>query len=521
MSLDDDTTEAAGCSAPAPTFPPPTRAQVMMALAGTLLGIVLAALASTTILTSLPVMMSDLGAGQTAYTWVVTSTLLTTTISLAVWGKLADLYSHKRLMHAAIGLFVLASLCAGLSPTAEILIGFRALQGVGAGGLIAVGPVLIADLLSPRERGRYAGLISGVIGVGTMGGPVLGGLITDSIGWRWNFYLGIPFAIAAVLLLERSVHLPPKTRPARIDWLGATLISAATSVLLVWVTVAGQQFAWASWPSAAMGAAFAALLILVILVERSVPEPIIPLALMRDASILRVVIAGVALGITMIAVPTFMSQYFQIARGLSASASGMLMLSTSVATFVTATVVGQSISRTGRWKLWVVLGGAALAAGLGGLATITVGSSLITVSGYLLCIGFAVGILMQNLLVISQNCAPPEHLGAASALPAFFRQLAGTVSISVLGAVLTARLLTFQASTGVAHTDEPGTAVPRAADLEEPLRGLVQEQYADIIADLFLLCVPLAVIGLVAILTLPNIPFSTQTAVERHANTDG
>jgi MFS family permease len=500
-----------------PPVPVHSRRDIRMALTGTLFGLVLAALASTTILTSLPIMMSDLGAGQSAYTWVVSATLLTTTVSLAIWGKLADLFSHKNLMFGAIAIFVAASLFAGLSPNAEVLIGFRALQGVGAGGLIAVGPVLLADLLSPRDRGRYAGLISGVIGVGTMGGPVIGGIITDSVGWRWNFYLGIPFAIAAVLLLQKSLHLPVHSRTARIDWLGATLIAGGASLLMLWVTMAGHQFPWGSWISISMAVGSLAFAVAVVLVERKVEEPVIPLSLLMDASISRVVIASTALGVTMLAVPTFMSQYFQIARGLSASMSGTFMLSMSLATFLAASIVGQVISRTGHWKLWVITGSVFLVLGLAGLATLNISTSLVAVSAYLVAIGFAIGVLMQNLLIVSQNCAPADQLGAATALPAFFRQLASAISVSILGAVLMARISTFQASrvhSSGGSEAASGVSVPRISELDEPLRGLVQEQYADIIGDLFLLCVPLAVVGLLATLALPNIPLRTKTAVQ-------
>jgi EmrB/QacA subfamily drug resistance transporter len=494
---------------------PHSRQDRMLALTGTLLGLVLAALASTTVLTSLPVMMHELGGDQTAYTWVVGSTLLTTTVSLAIWGKLADLFSHKKLMFAAIAVFVVASLFAGLAPDTAVLIGFRSLQGIGAGGVIAVGPVLPADLLSPRERGRYAGLISGVIGIGTIGGPVIGGIVTDTIGWRWNFYLGVPFAIAAVVLLQRSLHLPVHHRPIRIDWVGAGLISVSACALMVWVTLAGSQFDWLSPTSYVVlgGAVVCALAAAV--VEAKVREPVIPHALLRNPSISHVVIASTALGVTMLAVPTFMSQYLQIARGLSASVSGMFMLSMSVATFLAASVVGHRISRTGLWKRWVVLASVALVCGLAGLSTLTVSSGLAAVSVYLLCIGFAIGVLMHNLLVVAQNCAPPHQLGAASALPAFFRQLASAMSVSILGAVLATRISAFH--TAGDESELVNASVPRVGDLAEPLRGQLQTAYADGIGDLFLLCTPLGLLGLVAALVLPNTPLSSKTAVETQA----
>ncbi|MDV7352774.1 MFS transporter [Rhodococcus oxybenzonivorans] len=489
-----------------------SRRRMLTAMVGTLLGLVLAALASTTVLTSLPVMMNELGAGQAAYTWVIVSTLLTTTISLAIWGKLCDLFSHTRLMYAAIVIFIVASLCAGLSPTAETLIGFRAVQGVGAGGLIAVGTVLLADLVSPRERGRYAGLVSGVIGVGTMGGPVLGGLITDGLGWRWNFYLGIPFAVASVILLHRTVRLPSPRGTSRIDWAGVVLVTFGAGLAMGWVTIAGDLFPWWSWQSAAMAGTAFVCAAAVIIVERRVAEPLIPLGLFADPTISRVVIASISLGVTMLTVPAFMSQYLQLSRGLTASSSGTVMLAMSVATFLTSTLLGQVISRTGRWKHWIVLGSVFLLAATVGLSTLTITTPLVLVSGYLVGIGVAIGTLMSNLQIVAQNAAPPDRLGSATALPAFFRQLASTVAISILGAVVATRVATRPGSAEMA-----GETVPDVATLAEPVRHAVQVMYADIVSDLFSWCIPLTVIGLIATVLLPNLPLRTSNAVEQRA----
>jgi len=491
-----------------------TWGRMLLAMVGTLLGIVLSALASTTILTSLPVMMNELGAGQTAYTWVITANLLTTTVSLAIWGKLCDLFSHTRLMFAAIGLFIVASLCAGLSPTAEVLIGFRAVQGVGAGGLISVGSVLLADLVSPRERGKYAGVIGGVIGVGTMGGPVLGGLITDGLGWRWNFYLGIPFAFASVILLHRTLNLPSPRGSARIDWAGAVLVTASVGLAMTWVSVAGEMFPWWSWQSVAMVTASLGFAIVTIVVERRVSEPLIPLGLLTDPTISRVVVTNVSLGVTMLSVPAFMSQYFQISRGMSPSASGSMILAMSASTFLASTVLGQVISRTGRWKPWVIVGAAFLLSATVGLATLTTTTPLVLVGAYLVGVGIAVGTLMSNMQILAQNSAPPDKLGAATALPAFFRQLSGTLAVSVLGAVIATRVATASGAAGATRD-----TVPDVAELSEPVRRAVQTLYADIIGDLFLWCIPLAAAAFVATALLPNRALRTSTAVQQRAET--
>ena len=248
-------------TAPAPTStaetsgttPKMTHREVLEALSGILLGMFVSILATSVVSSSLPRIISDLDGTQSAFTWVVTATLLTTTISTPIWGKLADLVDRKLLIQLALAISVISSALAGLSHGTGMLIGMRALQGIGAGGLTALGTVLIADIISPRERGRYMGLMGAVMGIGMVGGPLLGGVITDSAGWRWNFFLGLPFAVAAIIVLQRTLHLPArKSRKVKIDYAGATLLSIGIATLLLWITFAGTSFDWASWQTAAM-----------------------------------------------------------------------------------------------------------------------------------------------------------------------------------------------------------------------------------------------------------------------------
>ncbi|MDQ1617868.1 MAG: hypothetical protein QOE19_437, partial [Actinomycetota bacterium] len=227
--------------------------EVLEALSGLLLGLFVTLLSSTVVSAALPRIISDLGGGQTAYTWVITATLLSTTASTPIWGKLADLLNRKLLVQISLVLFVASSALAGLSQSAAVLIAFRVVQGLGAGGMTALAVVVIADIISPRERGRYMGYMGAVMGLATVSGPLLGGVITDTswLGWRWCFYVGVPFAAVAVVLLQKTLHLPPRPkRVVTIDYLGAALISAGVSCLLIWVSLAGQNFAWGSWQTA-------------------------------------------------------------------------------------------------------------------------------------------------------------------------------------------------------------------------------------------------------------------------------
>jgi EmrB/QacA subfamily drug resistance transporter len=312
---------AMSSSAPAHTAasagekPKMTHRQVLEALSGLLLGMFVSMLASTVVSSSLPVIIHDLSGNQTSYTWVITATLLTTAISTPIWGKLADLTNRKVLFQLAIAIFVLATAAAGFSQNAEMLIAFRAVQGLGAGGLAALSQVLMADIISPRERGRYMGLFGAVMAVATVGGPLLGGVITDAWGWRWNFYVALPFAIAALIIVQRTLHVTTvERRKVSIDYLGIVLLSAAVSLLLIWVTLAGNSFDWWSTATILMvgGAILAA--ILFVIVELRSKEPLVPLTLFRNRTFSLAVVASIATGIAMFGASVFLSQYMQSAR---------------------------------------------------------------------------------------------------------------------------------------------------------------------------------------------------------------
>src|SRR3954454_7325403 len=255
--------------------------EVLEAMSGLLLGMFVTILSSTVVSAALPRIITDLHGGQSSFTWVVTSTLLALTVSTPILGKLADLVDRKLLVQVALSIYVVGSIFAGLSQSTGILIAFRVLQGLGAGGMTALTQVVLSDLVSPRERGRYMGYLGAVMGVGMVAGPLLGGVVTDGLGWRWCFYVGVPFAVAALVTLQRTLHLPHRRREARIDWPGVVLISAGVSLLLIWVSFAGTQFDWQSWQTAVMVPGSIVLLVAAVWVERRAPEPLIPLELFR------------------------------------------------------------------------------------------------------------------------------------------------------------------------------------------------------------------------------------------------
>src|SRR5690606_8422021 len=314
----------------------------------------------TVVSIALPRIIGALNGSQTQYTWVVTATLLTATASTPIWGKLADLYSKKALVQIAIGIFVAGSLISGFAQDAGQLIAARAFQGLGVGGLQALVQTIIAAMIPPKERGRYNGLLGGVMAVATVSGPLLGGVITDTswLGWRWCFFVGIPFSLVALVVLQRWLHLPAirDRETVQVDYVGATLIAIGVSVLLIWVSFVDNSFAWLSWQTAALVGPALAVLAIAVWWESRVPEPVLPLSVIRQPAPALAILASLSVGMAMFGGAVFLGQYFQVSRGYSPTEAGLLMIPMMVGTFVSSTVSGQLVSRSGRIKWHIVTG---------------------------------------------------------------------------------------------------------------------------------------------------------------------
>ncbi|PRZ09451.1 EmrB/QacA subfamily drug resistance transporter [Isoptericola sp. CG 20/1183] len=503
--------------------PAMTRRETLEALSGILLGVFVSLLATTITSTALPRIVADLGGSQHSYTWVVTAMLLTMTISTPLWGKLADLTNRKVLIQVALVITVVSAAAAGFSQDMTTLITFRALQGVGAGGLMSLATVLMSDIISPRERGKYMGLMGGVMAVAQIGGPLLGGVITDSfLGWRWTFFVGVPFAIAALIVLQKTLHLPPRDqRKVTIDYLGATLIALGVALLLVWVTFAGDQFAWASWQTAAMVGAAVVSLAVAVLVERKVAEPIIPLHLFRNRTFVLSIVASAAVGVAMFGTAVFLSQYLQLARGKTPTEAGLQTIPMVVGTMLGGIVLGRIISRTGRYKAIMVGGAAVLSLSLFGMSTISTDTSFVIISVYLFGLGLSVGALMQNLVLATQNTLDVREMGAGTATVAFFRSLGGSVGVSVLGAILALNVKDDIAA-GLARLGVPASAmgdsagaVPDMSQLPAPVADVVANAYTDGITGIFLIAVPMALVALVAICFIREIPLGERSGIQQ------
>jgi EmrB/QacA subfamily drug resistance transporter len=504
--------------------------EVLSALSGLLMGMFVAILAGTVVSTSLPRIIGDLHGTQTAYTWVVTATLLATTVSTPIWGKLADLVNRKLLVQLALAIFVIGSALAGFSQDTNTLIAFRVFQGLGAGGLTALVQVVMADIISPRERGRYMGLMGAIMAVGTVGGPLIGGLITDSWGWRWNFYVALPFAIVALILIQRTLHLPARAKRAvSIDYLGAVLIAGGVSLLLIWVSLGGSQFAWDSTQSWLMLGGAVVLLIAAVVTELRVQEPIIPMSLFRNRTFVFAVLASLSVGVAMFGTTVYLAQYLQLAQGHTPTEAGLLTLPMIVGLLGSSTVVGGLISRTGIWKRYMVVGSVLLIAGIGLLGTIRSDTPYWILAIFMLVMGLGIGMVMQNLVLVTQNSLRPTELGSGSAGIAFFRSLGGTVGVSALGAFLGPRVADLikdglatlsPAALAAGGSSLQGDRIPQVALLPAPIRAVVESAYGHGIADVFLLAAPLAVVTLVFVCLLPNRPLGDKTAIQQLAEAE-
>src|SRR4051794_14818282 len=495
------TTHRAG--APAATGMPMTKRETLEALSGLLLALFVGLLSSTIVANALPTITSKLEGTQSQYTWVVTAALLAATAATPIWGKLADLFSKKLLVQAAIVVFVIGSALSGLSQSMGMLIGFRVIQGVGMGGLQALAQVVIGALIPPRERGKYSGYLGAVMAVATVGGPLLGGVIVDTswLGWRWTFYVCVPVALVALVLLQKTLPLPVLKQKVSIDWLGATLISAAVSDLLIWVTFAGNEFDWLSWQSAVMAGGGLVALLLTVLVESRVREPIIPLSIVRDRTTALAIIASIAVGVGMFGASVFFGQYFQIARGWSPTKAGLATIPMIAALLISSTVSGQLITRTGKWKRYLVLGTVLLAAGMGLLGTIDHRTSYPVMAGYMALLGLGVGMSMQNLVLAVQNTVDVRSIGAASSVVTFFRSMGGAAGVSVLGSVAATQVSSKVAeglrAMGLPAPQGGGSESLDLAVLPAPIRNLVRAVYGDVIGDVFVYA---ALVSAVAVL---------------------
>jgi EmrB/QacA subfamily drug resistance transporter len=445
---------------------------------GLMLALVLAALDQNIVATALPRIVSDLG-GLAHLSWVVTAFLVASTMTTPLYGKLSDIYGRKPAFFASIWIFLAGSALCGLADGMTELIIFRAVQGLGAGGLIVLAQTVVADLVSPRDRGRYQGLFSAVFAGCSVAGPLLGGLITDALSWRWIFYINLPVGAAAVVLIGVGLKRHSRRVTRRIDYLGAVLLSVATSSALLALSWGGTSYAWSSPTILGLGTAAAIALVLFTLNANRVIEPLLPPRLFRSrVFVLSVLVIGLA-AMGMFAASVFMPLYFQLVQGASPTTAGLMIAPMMGGVIVASVVGGRMVSRTGRYKVLVTVGLFAATLSFGALFwSARAGVGAVPTELILTVLGLGIGVSFPNLTSAIQNAVNREDIGAATATSAFIRSLGGATGVALSGAVLTARLDALLP--GVVHTVSLGSPIAAGE------QAVVVAAYRDALSTTFL-----------------------------------
>jgi EmrB/QacA subfamily drug resistance transporter len=486
-----------------------------------LLMAMLTAMVSTSVIgTALPVIVGELG-GQEQLAWAAAATLLTMTASTPIWGKLSDRHGRKLLFQIAVGTFLLSSVAAGFAQDMPQLIAARAVQGLGVGGIMSLSQVILGDVVAPRERGRYTGYIGATFGVSTVGGPLLGGFLVDSwLGWRWCFWISVPMAAAAFLIVQRALKLPRPPRPTDpVDWAGATLLTAGTTTLLLLLTLGGHEFAWTSPWSWGLGAGTVVAVGLAVVAERRAADPILPPQLFRNRTIVLTATAGVLVGVCLFGGMIYLPQYLQVVKGMSPSVSGLMTMPMVLGLMTSSIIAGQIVTRTGRWKVFPVVGMVSVTVAMGMLAGLTVDTGRLYIGVGLALLGIGLGLSIQTLVLAAQNAVPRNDMAAATASATYFRSLGGAVGVAALGAVLTNRLadelaglmarahIALPASGGGGGGGGIGLGTPDAINQLPPeLRDLVLIAFSRAQGTVFLVAVPVAALAVVAVLLLRELP---------------
>ncbi|MGW4962643.1 MDR family MFS transporter [Nonomuraea sp. NPDC004186] len=491
-----------------------THREILEVMSGLMLAMLTSMISTSVVGTALPTIVGELG-GQDQYSWVASATMLTMTVSTPLWGKLSDVFGRKLLFQTALGLFVAASLVAGLSQNMGQLIAARAVQGLGVGGLSALAQVILGDIVSPRERGRYSGYMGAVFGISTVAGPLLGGFLvdTDWLGWRWCFYVVVPFALVSFIVIQKVLKLPKIKRSTSIDIWGATTITASASALMLLLTLGGVEFEWNSIWTYFLAALSLLMLALAVLSERTARNPILPPRLFRNRTFVLTGLASLFVGMAMFGAMIYLPQYLQIVKGLSPTESGLMTLPMVLALFLAGVISGKIVTQTGRWKIFPVVGLLVVAVGLFLLSRLHVDSSEWLIGFDVAVLGTGLGLSMQMLILAAQNGSELRDMASTTSGVSFFRSLGGAVGVAAFGAILTNRLKDEIADMlRAAHIALPGGSnvklgSPSAIQqLPTPIKNIVLEAFTRGLETVFMVGVPIALLGFVATIFLKELP---------------
>ncbi|MEU3251718.1 MFS transporter [Streptomyces sp. NPDC006997] len=476
---------------------------VLVSIGALLLGMLLAALDQTIVATALPTIVSELG-GLDHLSWVVTAYLLASTAATPLWGKLGDQYGRRRLFMTAIVVFLVGSALCGAAQNMPQLIAFRALQGLGGGGLIVLSMAIVGDLVPPRDRGRYQGLFGAVFGATSVLGPLLGGLFTQHLSWRWVFYVNLPLGAVALVVIATVLHLPPRRTRHTIDYLGTLLIASVATCLVLAASLGGTTWGWGSPQIIGLVVLAAVLAVAFTRVERRAAEPVLPLKLFRIRTFTLSAVISLIVGFAMFGAMTYLPTFLQVVHGVTPTMSGVHMLPMVFGLLLASTGSGQVVSRTGRWKVFPVAGTAVTALGLLLLHQLDADSSTAEMSAYFFVFGVGLGLVMQVLVLIVQNAVSYEDLGVATSGATFFRSIGASFGVAVFGTVFAGRLGDLLTDAFRGTPLPPGVSVgslesdPRGiAALPPPLRPAALDAYATAITDVFLYAAPVALLGFV------------------------